>query len=70
MTGDARGEVVVPPTLQALLAARLDQLEPPERGVLERGAIEGEVFHRGAVQALAPEEPQVTPGSPRSCARS
>jgi class 3 adenylate cyclase/tetratricopeptide (TPR) repeat protein len=61
MTGEAQADVVVPPTLQALLAARLDQLEPPERGVLERGAVEGEVFHRGAVQALAPEELQVTP---------
>jgi tetratricopeptide (TPR) repeat protein len=61
MTGEARADVVVPPTLQALLAARLDQLEPPERGVLERGAVEGEIFHRGAVQALAPDEPQVTP---------
>jgi tetratricopeptide (TPR) repeat protein len=29
--------------------------------VLERGAVEGEVFHRGAVQALTPEEPEVTP---------
>jgi tetratricopeptide (TPR) repeat protein len=29
--------------------------------VLERGAVEGEIFHRGAVQALAPDEPQVTP---------
>ena len=29
--------------------------------VLERGAVEGEVFHRGAVQALAPEEPEVLP---------
>ncbi len=47
--------------LQALLAARLDQLDPAERRVLERGAVEGEVFHRGAVQALAPEEKQVTP---------
>ena len=53
-------QVVVPPTLQALLGARIDQLEPAERSVLERAAIEGEVFHRGAVQALAPEEPQVT----------
>ena len=53
------GEIVVPPTIQALLAARLDQLEPAERGVLERGAIEGLVFHRGAVAALAPEEPTV-----------
>ena len=48
-------------TLQALLAARLDQLDPAERRVLERGAIEGEIFHRGAVQALAPDESQVTP---------
>jgi class 3 adenylate cyclase/tetratricopeptide (TPR) repeat protein len=61
MAGHTEGEVVVPPTLQALLAARLDQLEAAERSVLERGAIEGEVFHRGAVQALAPEETQVTP---------
>ena len=53
------GEIVVPPTIQALLAARLDQLEPAERGVLERGAVEGRVFHRGAVAALAPEEPTV-----------
>ena len=61
MAGEGNGEVVVPPTLQALLAARLDQLEPAERSVLERGAIEGEIFHRGAVQALAPAETQVTP---------
>jgi hypothetical protein len=54
-------EVEVPPSLRALLAARLDQLDPAERRVLERGAVEGEVFHRGAVQALVPEEVQVTP---------
>jgi tetratricopeptide (TPR) repeat protein len=52
------GNVTVPPTIQALLAARLDQLDASERGVLERGAVEGRVFHRGAVQALAPEELQ------------
>jgi class 3 adenylate cyclase len=49
----AEGEVSVPPTLQALLAARLDQLEPAERSALECGAVEGEIFHRGTVQALA-----------------
>ena len=49
------GEVVVPPTIQALLAARLDQLDPAERSVLERGAVEGQVFHLGAVQALDPD---------------
>ena len=53
-------EVDVPPTLKALLAARLDQLDEPERRVLEHGSVEGELFHRGAVQALAPEETQVT----------
>jgi predicted ATPase len=51
--------VSVPPTIQALLAARLDQLDLPERAVLERGAIEGQVFHRGAVEALATDEPRV-----------
>jgi len=61
MAGQADGEVRVPPSLQALLAARLDQLEAAERSVLERGAVEGEVFHRGAVQALAPAETQITP---------
>jgi class 3 adenylate cyclase/tetratricopeptide (TPR) repeat protein len=61
MAEEGNGEVIVPPTLRALLAARLDQLEEPERTVLECGAVEGEVFHRGAVQALVPEEPAVTP---------
>ncbi|HJQ49794.1 MAG TPA: adenylate/guanylate cyclase domain-containing protein [Gaiellaceae bacterium] len=60
IAAETEGEVTVPPTLQALLAARLDQLERPERAVLERGAVEGEIFHRGAVQALAGAE-QVTP---------
>jgi class 3 adenylate cyclase/tetratricopeptide (TPR) repeat protein len=53
-------DVDVPPTLKALLAARLDQLNEPERRVLESGSVEGEIFHRGGVQALAPEETQVT----------
>ncbi|HEY6835602.1 MAG TPA: adenylate/guanylate cyclase domain-containing protein [Gaiellaceae bacterium] len=60
IAGEGNGDVAVPPTLQALLAARLDQLEPGERTVLECGAVEGEVFHRGAVQALATEEEAVT----------
>jgi class 3 adenylate cyclase/tetratricopeptide (TPR) repeat protein len=61
MSDGENGDVVVPPTLQTLIAARLDQLEPSERTVLECGAVEGEVFHRGAVQALATAEPAVTP---------
>jgi class 3 adenylate cyclase len=57
--GNGSAEITVPPTIQALLASRLDQLEDAERRVLERGAVEGQVFHRGAVVALAPEERQV-----------
>jgi class 3 adenylate cyclase/predicted ATPase len=46
-------DVQVPPTIQALLAARLDQLGSAERAVLECGSIEGRTFHRGVVTALA-----------------
>ena len=49
-------EVEVPPSIQALLATRLDQLDPSERAVLERGAVEGKVFHRGGVEVLTPDE--------------
>ena len=44
--------IAVPSTIQALLAARLERLEGAELELLERGAIEGEVFHRAAVGAL------------------
>jgi len=48
-------DAAVPPTIQALIAARLDRLSTGERAVAERGAVEGKVFHRGAVAALAPD---------------
>jgi class 3 adenylate cyclase len=38
------GTVVVPPTIQALLTARLERLVARDRELLERGAVEGEVF--------------------------
>jgi class 3 adenylate cyclase/tetratricopeptide (TPR) repeat protein len=53
------GDVAVPPTIQALLAARLDQLDQSERSVLQCGSVEGRVFHGGAVEALASEGSQV-----------
>jgi class 3 adenylate cyclase/tetratricopeptide (TPR) repeat protein len=59
VTEAPNGDVVVPPTIQALLSARLDQLDPAERGVLECGAVEGKIFHRGGVEALASGEPDV-----------
>ena len=48
--------ITVPPTIQALLAARLDRLERPERSVIECGAVEGKVFHASAVTALVPDQ--------------
>jgi predicted ATPase len=49
-------ELIVPPTIQALLAARIDRLDPDEREILARSSIEGRVFHRGAVAELLPAE--------------
>jgi class 3 adenylate cyclase/tetratricopeptide (TPR) repeat protein len=59
MIDSSPGEVTVPGSIRALLAARLDQLSAPERAALERGAVEGQVFHRGAVVALTPDDPDV-----------
>jgi class 3 adenylate cyclase/tetratricopeptide (TPR) repeat protein len=61
MTGTGGGDLAVPPTLRALLAARLDTLDASEREVLELGSVEGEVFHLGAVRALAGEDTRITP---------
>jgi class 3 adenylate cyclase/tetratricopeptide (TPR) repeat protein len=52
---DDLAEVAVPPTIQALLSARLDRLDGAERDVIERASVEGKVFHGGALLELAPE---------------
>ena len=49
-----REEVTIPGSLTALLEARLDSLSDLQRAVLQRGSIEGQVFHRGAVSRLLP----------------
>src|SRR5204862_7020615 len=46
------GSLKVPPTIHALLAARLDRLEDVERWVLECASVEGKVFHQGAVREV------------------
>lgn len=51
----AMGDLIVPPSISALLAARLDRLAPVERAVLERGAVIGQVFYVEAVESLCPE---------------
>ena len=55
--------VSVPPTIQALLAARLDDLEPEERAVIEPAAVIGHLFVRDAVEYLAAEDVQPAVGA-------
>jgi class 3 adenylate cyclase/tetratricopeptide (TPR) repeat protein len=43
----------IPPTIHALLAARLDRLSPGERRVIERAAVAGKDFWRDAIVALS-----------------
>ena len=60
---DPDADVSVPPTIQALLAARIDRLDPAERDVLVRASVEGRLFHRGAVAELLSEDTRVGVGT-------
>lgn len=63
-------ELAIPPTIHALLAARLDRLEEQERDVLGRASVIGRVFWWGAVRELSPAgEQQRIPGSLQSLVR-
>ena len=52
--------LAVPPTIQALLDARLDRLPIDERRVIERAAVAGRIFSRSAVRVLSPPEDHPT----------
>ena len=52
---DELAELPVPPTIHALLAARLERLPEEERALLARVSVEGTVFHREVMRELAPE---------------
>ena len=53
--GQRRSESV-PPSVEALLASRLDRLEAGDRVLLERAAVAGREFARGAVVHLTPPD--------------
>ena len=53
--GAESGEAALPTSIQAVLAARIDRLEPGERTVLEHASVQGRSFHVGALAALLPE---------------
>ncbi len=54
--GAEREAGAVPPTVETLIASRLDRLPPGERTVLDRAAVAGREFWRSAVDALTPAE--------------
>ena len=51
--------IAVPPSIQALIAARIDRLPGPERLVLELASIEGKRFTREGVSGLASDEQEL-----------
>lgn len=55
VAGDDLADITVPPSIQALLAARLDRLQGGVRDVVERAAVIGKIFYRSAVAELSPE---------------
>ena len=58
--GDRYAEIAIPPTIQALLEARLDRLARSERATVEPAAVIGMQFALPAVAALAPEAARAT----------
>jgi class 3 adenylate cyclase/tetratricopeptide (TPR) repeat protein len=59
MLDDTRTDVPIPPSIQALLAARLDQLPEPERRTLECAAVVGQEFSREALVGLGDDATEV-----------
>jgi class 3 adenylate cyclase/tetratricopeptide (TPR) repeat protein len=56
-------ELSVPPSIQAVLAERLDRLSTEERAVIERAAVVGRDFLRGEVVGLSSEALRPSVGS-------
>ncbi|HEV7732044.1 MAG TPA: nuclear transport factor 2 family protein [Candidatus Binatia bacterium] len=54
IVGAGLAALEMPPTIHALLAARIEKLQPEDRAVLERAAVVGRHFSRNAVVALLP----------------
>ena len=55
-SGKALEPGAMPATIDAVLAGRIGRLEAGERGTLQRAAVVGREFSRGAVAALAPPD--------------
>jgi DNA-binding SARP family transcriptional activator/tetratricopeptide (TPR) repeat protein len=52
----------LPPTLEVLIASRVDRLPEPERAVLERASVTGRHFWRSTVEATSPDDERAAVG--------
>jgi predicted ATPase/DNA-binding SARP family transcriptional activator len=59
-TSDQASRLSLPPTIQALLSARLELLPEDERALVELASVEGSQFHRGALSELAPSRSEIS----------
>ncbi|MFI5227391.1 MAG: ATP-binding protein, partial [Candidatus Limnocylindrales bacterium] len=64
------GELAVPETLQALIAARLDGLAPTDRALLQDAAVLGQSFTLAGLAAVSGEDEAVLTGRLRDLSRA
>jgi class 3 adenylate cyclase/predicted ATPase len=57
LAGDGLAEPVLPESVQALIAARLDTLSPERKSLLQDAAVMGKVFWAGSVAEMGAREP-------------
>ena len=57
--GGLPGDLRIPDTVQAVVAARLDLLEPAEKAALQAAAVVGRIFWTGPVYDLIEEQPDL-----------
>jgi class 3 adenylate cyclase/tetratricopeptide (TPR) repeat protein len=61
--GTASVDLTIPPTIHALLAARLDRLARDERAVIERASVIGKEFWRTAIAELSSDPERAAVGA-------
>ena len=61
LSEDGDGRIPIPDTLQAIIAARIDRLEPADKLLLQRAAVIGRVFWRGALERLGVDDAEELP---------
>ena len=60
LAAEDRYKRIVPPSIGALIAERLERLPPDARALIQRAAIAGRTFYHGAIITLSPAEAQLS----------